>query len=104
MITGLVVGVALAVVVGFAVMLATDKEVRDATVTVLWGVAAGPVLLFLMLLAWLTRVTGRRLPVLKGRPVSTAALRRMTERLDTEGWTVTWRGGGLLWIKKVRVK
>lgn len=57
-----------------------------------------------MITGLVTGAAGRRLPVLKGRRVSTGALRRMTERLDTEGWTVTWRGGGLLWIKKVRAK
>lgn len=107
MITGLLTGAAITVVVGFTVMIATDKEVRDNTTGFLWGLAAGPVLLFLMLVVWLFRVTGnghRRIPVLRGRRLSTTAMRRFTARVDAGGWVVTWRGGGLLWIKKVRAK
>lgn len=102
--TGFLLGAILTVGVGFLVMLATDRGVRDGAVAALWGLAVGPVMLALVALVGLARIVGlgrRRYPILKGRRLSTAALRRTTARLDTEGWAVTWRGGGILWIRKV---
>lgn len=103
--TGFLIGVAVTVVAGYAVMLATDKDVRDSTLGVLWGLGAGPVMLLLMLVVWLFRVTGnghRRLPVLKGKRLSVRAMRRFAERVDAGGWVVTWRGGGLMLIRKAK--
>lgn len=102
--TAALIGAAFTVVLGYAVMLCTDKDVRDGTLTVLWGLVVGPVTLFLILVIGLTRVVGWRPPVLKGRRLSTAALRRATARIDAEGWAITWRGGGLMWIRKARAK
>lgn len=102
--TAVLIGAGLAVLFGFVVMLCTDKDVREATLTVLWGFVVGPVMLFLVVVIGLSRAVGWRIPALKGRQLSTAALRRATARIDTEGWVITWRGGGLMLIKKVRSK
>jgi hypothetical protein len=104
-VTAFLAGAGLMVVVGFAVMLVDDPEVRKATVTVLWGLAVGPVLLFLAGVVALVRMTGLRPRSVKGRKLSPAALHRFTGRLGQDAWVVTWRGGGLVRLKaKARTK
>lgn len=102
---GFLIGVAATMTLGFVVMLVDDPEVRRATVTVLWGLAIGPALLFVAVVVLSVRAVGLRPSALKGRRLSPAALQRFVGRLDKGGWVVTWRGGGLLMLgTKARVK
>lgn len=99
--TGFLWGLVFAFGVGFAATLVVDEEVRKSVTGLLWALLASPLILLLLAAAFAGRISGRRLPVLRGRPLSPAALRRFTARVnDMGGWVVTWRAGGFLFIHR----
>lgn len=99
--TGFLWGVGLTLALGFAATLVADPEIRKACTGVMWALLASPVVLVLGMLAALTTRTGLRVPRVRARPLSTAALHRFVVRLDrVDGWVVTWRLGGFMFIHR----
>lgn len=100
--SGFLLGVITASVVGLAFLLATDKEVRDAFLTVLWSVVVAPFFALSLGFVMVGRLfPGGRWPLVKRpKPLSPEALRRVVYRMGAEGWSITWRRGGILLVRK----
>ena len=99
--TGFLSGVVATLALGFAATLVVDPDIRKAVTGVLWALLASPVVLVLAVLAAIGTRTGVRVPRVRARPLSTAALHRFVVRLDrVGGWVVTWRLGGFMFIHR----
>jgi hypothetical protein len=101
-VTGFVLGVLISSSMGLVFLLATDKEVRESFVTVLWSIVVAPFFAVVVGFVALGRLLpGGRWPLVKPpKPLSPEALRRVAYRLGADGWVITWRNGGILLIRK----